>query len=49
MVQASILVADRNIFIKPQQLEGNMKLDPQGKPLSVERSSNTTKMLLYSH
>lgn len=33
MVQVSILAADRDIFIRPRQLEGNMKLDPQGKPL----------------
>lgn len=33
MAQASILAADRDILLRHRQLEGNMKLDHQGKPL----------------
>lgn len=40
MVQASILAADMDIFIRPQQLDGNMKLDPQGKPLENAKTQD---------
>lgn len=46
MVQASVLAVDRDIFIRPQQPEGNMKLDPQGKPL--ENAKNTSHWLWLS-
>lgn len=33
MAKASVLAADRDTFLRHQQLEGNMKLDHQVKPL----------------
>lgn len=42
MAQASILAADRDTFIRPQQLEGNMKLDLQGKPLENAKTQDLT-------
>lgn len=45
MVQASILAADRDIFIRSQQLEGNMKLDPQGKSLQKHKPLALVELL----